>query len=59
MYINNFIHYVRGTHMIYLCITDPERFRFASETSFGKRHLSFWTKNPVLIWIVSQSQTHF
>ncbi|CAJ2660646.1 unnamed protein product [Trifolium pratense] len=31
---------------------DPERFRFASETSFGKRHLSFWTKNPVLIWIV-------
>ncbi|XP_030526607.1 MLO-like protein 6 [Rhodamnia argentea] len=31
---------------------DPERFRFARETSFGRRHLSFWTKNPVLIWIV-------
>ncbi|XP_045797035.1 uncharacterized protein LOC123891232 isoform X2 [Trifolium pratense] len=31
---------------------DPERFRFAGETSFGKRHLSFWTKKPVLIWIV-------
>ncbi|XP_039686105.1 MLO-like protein 6 isoform X2 [Medicago truncatula] len=31
---------------------DPERFRFANETSFGRRHLSFWTKNPVLIWIV-------
>ncbi|KAJ1425989.1 Mlo-related protein [Sesbania bispinosa] len=31
---------------------DPERFRFARETSFGKRHLSFWTQNPVLIWIV-------
>ncbi|XP_061354946.1 MLO-like protein 6 [Gastrolobium bilobum] len=31
---------------------DPERFRFARETSFGRRHLSFWTQNPVLIWIV-------
>ncbi|KAJ9178152.1 hypothetical protein P3X46_010061 [Hevea brasiliensis] len=30
---------------------DPERFRFARETSFGRRHLSFWTKTPVLIWI--------
>ncbi|KAK6144407.1 hypothetical protein DH2020_021227 [Rehmannia glutinosa] len=31
---------------------DPERFRFARETSFGRRHLSFWSKTPVLIWIV-------
>ncbi|KAL2328641.1 hypothetical protein Fmac_022068 [Flemingia macrophylla] len=31
---------------------DPERFRFARDTSFGRRHLSFWTKNPVLMWIV-------
>ncbi|XP_060175226.1 MLO-like protein 6 [Lycium barbarum] len=31
---------------------DPERFRFTRETSFGRRHLSFWTKNPVLLWIV-------
>ncbi|XVE79072.1 hypothetical protein DITRI_Ditri14bG0028400 [Diplodiscus trichospermus] len=31
---------------------DPERFRFARETSFGRRHLSFWTKNPILMWIV-------
>ncbi|KAL5082338.1 hypothetical protein RYX36_010759 [Vicia faba] len=31
---------------------DPERFRFANETSFGRRHLRFWTKNPILIWIV-------
>ncbi|RDY01428.1 MLO-like protein 6, partial [Mucuna pruriens] len=30
---------------------DPERFRFARETSFGRRHLSFWTKNPFLLWI--------
>ena len=36
------------------CTTDPERFRFARETSFGRRHLSFWTKTPVLIWIVSE-----
>ncbi|CAL1403400.1 unnamed protein product [Linum trigynum] len=32
---------------------DPERFRFARETSFGRRHMSFWTTTPVLIWIVS------
>ncbi|PKI62598.1 hypothetical protein CRG98_017020 [Punica granatum] len=31
---------------------DPERFRFARETSFGRRHMSFWTNTPVLIWIV-------
>ncbi|KAK6926814.1 Mlo-related protein [Dillenia turbinata] len=31
---------------------DPERFRFARETSFGRRHLSFWTKTPFLMWIV-------
>ncbi|XP_062082032.1 MLO-like protein 6 [Humulus lupulus] len=31
---------------------DPERFRFARDTSFGRRHLSFWTKQPFLIWIV-------
>ncbi|XP_019199042.1 PREDICTED: MLO-like protein 6 [Ipomoea nil] len=30
---------------------DPERFRFARETSFGRRHLSFWTKTPILLWI--------
>ncbi|XWS28420.1 hypothetical protein CRYUN_Cryun25bG0067300 [Craigia yunnanensis] len=31
---------------------DPERFRYARETSFGRRHLSFWTKTPFLMWIV-------
>ncbi|KAI4368782.1 hypothetical protein MLD38_017297 [Melastoma candidum] len=31
---------------------DPHRFRFARETSFGRRHLNFWTKNPFLMWIV-------
>ncbi|XP_030962401.1 MLO-like protein 6 [Quercus lobata] len=31
---------------------DPERFRFARDTSFGRRHLSFWTKTPALMWIV-------
>ncbi|CAL9160326.1 unnamed protein product [Musa hybrid cultivar] len=30
---------------------DPDRFRFARETSFGRRHLSFWSKSPALIWI--------
>ncbi|KAJ6778350.1 MLO-LIKE PROTEIN [Salix koriyanagi] len=33
---------------------DPERFRFARETSFGRRHLNFWTRSPILLWIVSE-----
>lgn len=31
---------------------DPERFRFARETSFGRRHLSVWSRSPVSLWIV-------
>ncbi|KAI3870020.1 hypothetical protein MKX03_002052 [Papaver bracteatum] len=31
---------------------DPDRFRFARDTSFGRRHLNFWSKSPVLIWVV-------
>ncbi|ESW22213.1 hypothetical protein PHAVU_005G136700 [Phaseolus vulgaris] len=31
---------------------DPERFRFARETSFGRRHLSFWTQHTILVWII-------
>ncbi|XP_075506342.1 MLO-like protein 6 [Primulina tabacum] len=31
---------------------DPERFRFARETSFGRRHMSFWSKTPLSLWIV-------
>ncbi|WOL07383.1 MLO-like protein 6 isoform X1 [Canna indica] len=31
---------------------DPDRFRFARDTSFGRRHLNFWSKSPFLIWIV-------
>ncbi|MED6184321.1 hypothetical protein PIB30_046341 [Stylosanthes scabra] len=31
---------------------DPERFRLTRQTSFGRRHLSVWTTNPLLIWIV-------
>ncbi|KAI3470456.1 hypothetical protein Pfo_027119 [Paulownia fortunei] len=36
----------------YQCYNDPERFRFARETTFGRRHLHFWSKSPVLLWIV-------
>ncbi|KAA8539335.1 hypothetical protein F0562_026027 [Nyssa sinensis] len=36
----------------YRYYNDPERFRFARETSFGRRHLNFWSKSPVLLWIV-------
>ncbi|KAJ7980972.1 MLO-like protein [Quillaja saponaria] len=31
---------------------DSQRFRFARDTSFGRRHLNFWTKNCALMWIV-------
>ncbi|KAG6642982.1 hypothetical protein I3843_09G173800 [Carya illinoinensis] len=31
---------------------DPEKFRFARDTSFGRRHLSFWSRSSVLLWIV-------
>ncbi|KAK4485319.1 hypothetical protein RD792_007955 [Penstemon davidsonii] len=36
----------------YQYYNDPERFRFARDTSFGRRHLHFWSKSPVLLWIV-------
>ena len=32
---------------------DPERFRFARDTSFGRRHMQLWSNSPVLLWIVS------
>ncbi|XP_074560697.1 MLO-like protein 6 isoform X2 [Curcuma longa] len=31
---------------------DPDRFRFARDTSFGRRHLNFWSTSPFLIWIL-------
>ncbi|KAG9453356.1 hypothetical protein H6P81_006260 [Aristolochia fimbriata] len=31
---------------------DPERFRFARDTSFGRRHMNYWSRSPILIWIV-------
>ncbi|KAL1222886.1 MLO-like protein 2 [Cardamine amara subsp. amara] len=31
---------------------DPERFRFARDTSFGRRHLNFWSKTSITLWIV-------
>ncbi|XP_042000419.1 MLO-like protein 6 [Salvia splendens] len=30
---------------------DPERFRFTRETSFGRRHLSFWSQSTILLWV--------
>ncbi|XP_065624280.1 MLO-like protein 6 isoform X5 [Quercus suber] len=31
---------------------DPQRFRFARDTSFGRRHLNFWSKSTISLWIV-------
>ncbi|MQL81619.1 hypothetical protein Taro_014081 [Colocasia esculenta] len=39
--------------MEYQFTNDPERYRFARDTSFGRRHLHFWSKSTTLIWIVS------
>ncbi|CAL5387969.1 unnamed protein product [Camellia sinensis] len=30
---------------------DPERFRYTRETTFGRRHLNFWSNSPILLWI--------
>ncbi|KAK8968550.1 MLO-like protein 2 [Platanthera guangdongensis] len=31
---------------------DPRRFKLAKQTSFGKRHLQFWSSHWLLLWIV-------
>nr|XP_043631068.1 MLO-like protein 6 [Erigeron canadensis] len=31
---------------------DSKRFRFTRDTSFGRRHMSSWSKSPILLWIV-------
>ncbi|XP_022882896.1 MLO-like protein 12 [Olea europaea var. sylvestris] len=31
---------------------DPERFRLARDTSFGRRHLSSWNQSPILLSVV-------
>ncbi|XP_052115701.1 MLO-like protein 6 isoform X2 [Arachis duranensis] len=36
----------------HLHVQQPEKFRLTRQTSFGRRHLSVWTTNPILIWIV-------
>lgn len=36
----------------YQYYNDPERFRFARDTSFGRRHLNSWSKSSVSLWIV-------
>ncbi|EOA26798.1 hypothetical protein CARUB_v10022893mg [Capsella rubella] len=35
----------------YQYANDPERFRFARDTSFGRRHLNMWSKSSVTLWI--------
>ncbi|XP_010534417.1 PREDICTED: MLO-like protein 12 [Tarenaya hassleriana] len=35
----------------YQYANDPERFRFARDTSFGRRHLNIWSKSSVTLWI--------
>ncbi|KAF3574222.1 hypothetical protein F2Q69_00060647 [Brassica cretica] len=34
------------------CHADQERFRFAKQTSLGRRHLSSWSNTNVTLWIV-------
>ena len=39
------------TRHLFKCNADPERFRFARDTSFGRRHLNFWSKSTITLWI--------
>ncbi|XP_007009792.2 PREDICTED: MLO-like protein 6 isoform X1 [Theobroma cacao] len=36
----------------YQYYNDPERFRFARDTSFGRRHMNFWSRSTLSLWIV-------
>ncbi|XP_074369667.1 MLO-like protein 12 [Apium graveolens] len=36
----------------YQCSQGAERYRFARDTTFGRRHLNIWCRSPILIWIV-------
>ncbi|KAK8954540.1 MLO-like protein 2 [Platanthera zijinensis] len=36
----------------YQLSNDPRRFKLAKQTSFGKRHLQFWSSHWPLLWIV-------
>ncbi|GKB48785.1 MLO-like protein 6, partial [Tanacetum coccineum] len=45
-------HWEKETRTVeYQFSHDPERFQFARDTSFGRRHLNFWSKSPILLWI--------
>ncbi|KAG8501930.1 hypothetical protein CXB51_004689 [Gossypium anomalum] len=35
----------------YQYYNDPERFRFARDTSFGRRHLNCWSRSTLTLWI--------
>ncbi|ESW23746.1 hypothetical protein PHAVU_004G071700 [Phaseolus vulgaris] len=37
----------------YQFYNDPERFRFARDTTFGRRHLNPWSQSTISLWIVS------
>lgn len=32
---------------------DPDRFRFARDTTFGRRHLNQWSRSPISLWMIS------
>ncbi|KAK7364734.1 hypothetical protein VNO80_13475 [Phaseolus coccineus] len=37
----------------YQFYNDPERFRFARDTTFGRRHLNPWSRSTISLWMVS------
>ncbi|KAJ4981756.1 hypothetical protein NE237_032593 [Protea cynaroides] len=39
----------------YQFTNDPRRFRLTRQTSFGRRHLKFWSQHPLLRWPFSGS----
>lgn len=38
---------------IWLSLSDPNRFRFTRQTTFGRRHMTHCTDSSITLWIVS------
>nr|POE50184.1 mlo-like protein 2 [Quercus suber] len=61
LFLEHIIHIIGKVSLsIYLNIRlDPQRFRFTRDTSFGRRHLNFWSKSPISLWMVCFFQQFF
>ncbi|KAF3781258.1 hypothetical protein EJ110_NYTH37464 [Nymphaea thermarum] len=50
--IRRWKHWEKETQTTHYQVSnDPQRFRFLRETTFGRRHMSSWSRATVLLWI--------